>query len=151
MGCRMYTNEDLYRLKDRIDIQDLICRLSLVGDLREAVDLSLFYTDDATIDHHSLFASPELANISVAAYRAKIAPFAQRLDAIHHQTTNFAIAIDGDQATSRSQTRATRAIGDALSIVGGTYHHRLRRMRGGWRIAYQRFDLVFTEGERFTL
>lgn len=130
---------------DRIAIQDVISSVSLHSDLREPTQVYQYYTDDAVMEHATLFGE-EGSTLPVRAQRERLMDFYPGFDSVHHQTTNFQISIDGDEAVSRAQVRATHRIGDDLWVVGGTYHQRLRRTATGWKISYHRFELAYVEG-----
>ena len=61
--------------------------------------------------------------------------------------TNFEIRVTGDTAVTRAQVRAIHTLGNDVWTAYGTYHHRLMRTPSGWRITYQRADLIHQEGE----
>jgi ketosteroid isomerase-like protein len=130
---------------DRIAIQDVISSVSVHSDLKEPTEVYQYYTDDAVMDYTTLFGE-EGGKLPVRVQRQRIMEFFPGFDATHHQTTNFQITIDGDEATSRAQVRATHRIDDDRWVVGGTYHHKLRRTPNGWKISYHRFDLAYIEG-----
>jgi ketosteroid isomerase-like protein len=67
-----------------------------------------------------------------------------------HQVTNFQISVDGDTATSRSQVRAIHLFDGAVMEQWATYHHRLRRDKGVWKITYLRADLTYETGQHLT-
>jgi hypothetical protein len=83
----------------------------------------------------------------VEEHRRNIATFLPGFDHRQHQTTNFQITIEGDTAISRSQVRAIHAIGQEVWLAHATYHHKLARTPAGWRITYQRADMVYQSGE----
>lgn len=135
----------LTALKDRIEIQDVICAVTLYSDLDEPEKVLNLYRPGASIDY-SAVSGPDSSNIPVEQHRANLAAFLPGFDKRQHQTTNFEIVVRGDEASSRAQVRAIHTIGHEVWLVHGTYYHRLARAPEGWRITYQRADLVHQEG-----
>lgn len=136
---------DWLALKDRIEIQDVICAVTLHSDLDEPDAALALYQRGASIDY-SAVSGPGSANIPVEEHRRNLAGFLPGFDKRQHQTTNFEIKVTGDEAVSRAQVRAIHTIGEHVWLVHGTYHHRLVRTEDGWRISYQRADLIHQEG-----
>lgn len=128
---------------DRIAIQDVISAVSMHSDSKEYSEVYQYYTDDAIMEYGSLLGDEGLP---VHEQRRKIMEFFPGFDVTHHQSTNFQITVDGDQATSRAQVRATHVIDKDFWIVAGTYLHKLRRTAQGWKIYRHRFDLGYIEG-----
>jgi hypothetical protein len=136
---------DLRMLKDRIEIQDVICAVTLHSDLDEPEAALALYKPGAAIDY-SAVSGPDSANLPVEQHRRNLAAFLPGFDKRQHQTTNFEIRIAGDEAVSRAQVRAIHILDGEVWLVHGTYHHRLERTPEGWRITYQRADMVHQEG-----
>jgi SnoaL-like domain len=139
------TDEMLMALKDRLEIQDVICAVTLHSDLDEPERALSMYVPGAVIDY-SAVSGPDSANIPVEVHRRNLATFLPGFDKRQHQTTNFQITIKGDEAVSRAQVRAIHTLGGEVWLAHGTYHHRLSRTQAGWRITYQRADMVHQEG-----
>lgn len=133
-------------LADRIAIEDVICAVTLHSDLNEPEGSLRQYTHDAIIDYSNL-SGPESRDVPVSEHRRRLMTILPGFDTRHHQTTNFEIKVEGDEARARSQVRATHMLGSEAWIVGGTYHHRLVRTSDGWKICYQRADIAFQEGQ----
>lgn len=73
----------------------------------------------------------------------------------HHLSSNFAIEIDGDTATTRSYLLAAHIL-DAddpsrHADVAGWYRCRLRRTSEGWRFAHVTLDVRYFSGEPLVL
>ncbi|MET0376860.1 MAG: nuclear transport factor 2 family protein [Rhizorhabdus sp.] len=136
---------ELRDLRDRIDIQDVICAVTLHSDLDEPEAALALYVPGAAIDY-SAVSGPDSANIPVEQHRRNLASFLPGFDKRQHQTTNFEIRVTGDDAASRAQVRAIHLLDGEMWLVHGTYHHRLVRTAAGWRITYQRADVVHQEG-----
>jgi hypothetical protein len=135
----------LRALQDRIEIQDVICAVTLHSDLDEPDAALALYKPGAVIDY-SAVSGPDSANIPVEDHRRNLAAFLPGFDKRQHQTTNFEIKVDGDEAVSRAQVRAIHTLDGEVWLVHGTYHHRLARTEQGWRITYQRADMLHQEG-----
>jgi 3-phenylpropionate/cinnamic acid dioxygenase small subunit len=59
------------------------------------------------------------------------------------------IVVDGDGATARTSLQAThvepRPEGESLFVVAGTYHDKIVRERGEWRLAERWLETVWTD------
>ncbi len=135
----------LRAIKDRIEIQDVICAVTLHSDLDEPEMALRLYLPGASIDY-STVSGPDSSNIPVEQHRSNLATYLPGFDKRQHQTTNFEITVSGDEASARAQVRAIHTIGSEVWLAHGTYYHRLVRTPQGWRITYQRADLVHQEG-----
>ena len=136
----------LRALSDRIAIQDVICGVTLHSDLDEPEAALALYEPRASIDY-SAVSGPESQDIPVEEHRRRLATFLPGFDKRQHQVTNFEVRIDGDAAVTRAQVRAIHTLGSEIWLVYGTYHHRLARRDAGWKITYQRADLIHQEGQ----
>ncbi|CAN5203898.1 hypothetical protein BH10PSE3_BH10PSE3_01610 [soil metagenome] len=137
---------ELRALQDRIEIQDVICAVTLHSDLDEPERALAQYVPGAQIDYSQTF-GPDSANVPVEKHRANLQAFLPGFDKRQHQVTNFQILVDGDDAIARSQCCAVHTLGQEVWTARGTYHHRLKRTAEGWRINYQRVDMVCQDGE----
>ena len=136
----------LRAVEDRIAIQDVICAVTIHSDLNDPVAALACFTSDAVIDYSSVM-GPASANVPVAEHRARLATFLPGFDKRQHQVTNFQVSVTGSEATCISQTRAVHFLGGEVWEAWGTYHHKLRRTADGWKITYQRADLLHQTGE----
>ena len=136
----------LLALADRIAIQDVISAVTLHADLDEPEAALAQYVPGAQIDYSQAL-GPDSANVPVEDHRANLAKLLPGFDKRQHQVTNFDIRIDGDTAIARSQCAAIHTLDGAVWEARGTYHHRLARTPDGWRITYQRVDMVSQSGE----
>lgn len=130
---------------DRIAIQDVVSSISLHSDLREYSEVYQYYSDDAVMDYAALLGEGN-GKLPVREQRERIMEFFPGFDTTHHQASNFQITIEGDNATSRSQVRATHWLDGDSWTVAGTYYHKLRRTENGWKVCYHRFDPAYVEG-----
>lgn len=130
-------------LADRIAIEDVICAITLNGDLRDFEAAYALFTPDAEFDYTSLLGTS--GTQSLAEFRAAAAQFRPAIDTLH-QVSNFNIQLDGDSAEARSTVRAVTRVDDLIAENGGIYTHRLRRTAKGWRVTYVRYDRIFQHG-----
>jgi hypothetical protein len=136
----------LRAVEDRLAVEDVICAVTLHSDHGEWEEALSLYAPDAMIDYSSV-SGPDNRNVPVAEHRRRLLTYLPGFDKRQHQTTNFEITVKADEAQSRAQVRAIHTLGTEAWVVYGTYHHRLARTAAGWRITYQRADLVRQEGE----
>lgn len=72
------------------------------------------------------------------------------IQAVHHQTGNLRVALDGDEAEAFCYGTATHfrptASGRNVRTFVGSYDFRLARMVGTWRITLFRFNLKYLDG-----
>lgn len=138
--------ERLRAVEDRIAIEDVICAVTIHSDL-DSPELALAcFTDDAVIDYSSVM-GPDSAGVPVKEHRERLATFLPGFDARQHQVTNFQVTIEGDEASCVSQSRAVHFLNGEVWEAWGTYHHRLYRTEAGWKITYQRADLLHQTGQ----
>lgn len=136
----------LRHLADRIAIQDVICAVTLHSDLDEPEAALAQYVPGARIDYSQTL-GPDSADVPVEEHRANLNKLLPGFDKRQHQVTNFDIRVDGEEAVARSQCSAIHVLNGQVWEARGTYHHRLRRTAKGWRITYQRVDMVHQQGE----
>lgn len=130
-------------LEDRIAIQDVICAVTLNGDLRDFDAMYALFTPDVQFDYTSLLGTS--GTQSLAEFRATTSQFRPAVDTVH-QVTNFNVRVDGDVAEVRSTVRAVTRVDDLIAENGGIYTHRLARTAEGWRVSFVRYDVVFRQG-----
>ena len=69
----------------------------------------------------------------------------------HHMGSNYAITIDGDEATTRSYLIAAHVFDEAdpsrHADGAGWYRCRLRRTRDGWRFTHVALELHYLSGK----
>ena len=139
------TTVEWRRLADRIAIQDVISAVTLHSDLDEPAQALAQYVPGAQIDYSEAL-GPDSANLTVEQHRANLALLLPGFDKRQHQVSNFEIIINGDEAVARSQCAAIHTLDGEVWTARGTYHHRLKRTPQGWRITYQRADMVHQDG-----
>jgi ketosteroid isomerase-like protein len=136
----------LRAVEDRSAIQDTICAVTINSDLNHPEQALAQFADDAMIDYSSVMGA-DAAHTPVRKHRERLLTFLPGFDGRQHQVTNFQVQVDGDQATCISQSRAVHFLAGEVWEAWGTYHHKLRRTTDGWKITYQRADLIHQTGE----
>jgi len=136
----------LRAMEDRIAIEDVICEVTINSDLNNPMEALACFAQDAVIDYSSVM-GPESADVPVKEHRERLATFLPGFDKRQHQVTNFQVTLCGDEASCISQSRAVHFLNGEVWEAWGTYHHRLRRTGNGWKITYQRADLLHQTGE----
>ncbi len=136
-------------LEDRLEILELIGRLSLTIDAKDWGAMGKLFTDTVYHDRTSLTGGEP--------YTAPVAQFVegwrqtlQGMDAVHHQITNHVVSLDGDQATCAANMMGTHVLANAsggpIWTVGGRHDYQLKRTSDGWRIAGLTFTLQWATG-----
>lgn len=136
----------LLNLADRIEIQEVICGETMMGDLLDpSVATEQFYTADATVAFGRV-GDPERVPIPISEYKKWIESYLPGFDARQHQMTNFLINVDGDSAESRCQVSTQVSLGEDVYHSYGMYYHTLVRTPQGWRIHRQETDMRINIG-----
>lgn len=125
--------------KDRQDIADVLLRYATGIDRRDWPLFRTVFTDDCELDYGE-----------VGSWKGvdAVTEFMQQAHAMAghtmHRLTNQVIAVDGDQAESRTYVDALIMVGDNKSGVNaaGFYDDELVRGDDGWRVARRRFIQV---------
>ena len=123
-------------MTDHQDITDVLVRYATGIDSRDWTLFRTCFTDDAGFDYGGIgtWNSPD----ALTAYmrRSHSGPSLHRL-------SNFVIAVDGDQARSRTYVDAVVMGPKGFGVVNtfGWYDDELRRTADGWRIAFRRTTL----------
>jgi hypothetical protein len=140
---------NLDTLIDKDTIGDVIHRLFIGTDNRDWTMVRAALAPRLHVDMTSLVGGepsevggPELA----ATWEAGLQP----IQAVHHQTGNLRITVDGDAAEASCYGTATHyrptASGRNVRTFIGSYDFRLARMDGAWRITLFRFNLQVLDG-----
>ena len=134
-------------LVDRAQISDLLITYARCADTRDWSGIGALFTDDGE------FTAPVGGTFRGRDFPALSGPFMSQFAATHHLSTNHAIEIDGDRATSRSYVQAVHVLGEGdpgtHADIGGWYDHTFARENGEWRIASMKLSFVWTDGEPF--
>jgi hypothetical protein len=136
--------------EDRLDIQDLICAVTMYADLGNYDRAKAQFAERATMHYASLFGE-ERRSVPAAEFLDYVQTYMPGFDATQHQVTNFEIKVQGDYAESRSQVRASHRIGSEDWVVASIYLHTFTRTPRGWRISAMGVRKIFEEGERSLL
>lgn len=136
------TGRDDGPVADRLAIGDLLDLYAHALDSRAFDLLGEVFSPDADLDYGSA-GGPHGTPTEVVAW------IERSFDGIamtQHLITNRRITVDGDEATAVSYLlNPLRAHGDdAVLLVGGSYHDRLRRTDRGWRVTARRFEMLWS-------
>jgi 3-phenylpropionate/cinnamic acid dioxygenase small subunit len=137
------------RLADRDAITDVLYRYARALDGRDWEALRTVFTEDAVGEYTGRI---NATFHGVAAIIGLVSRALGGLEASQHIIANPVIDVDGDEARSRcylhaQHYRPARATGGSTYVVGGTYHDRLVRASGGWRIAHRRLEIAWMKGD----
>ena len=136
--------EQLQWLVDRAVISDLLIEFA------RALDDADWDAYAATFDvDGELAISPTVAHVGRAGLAEFVAAsLAGYPGGTHHLSTNHAIHLDGDRATTRSYLVAAHVYElDRQAIGAGWFDCRLRRSDGGWRFERVALTIRYVSGE----
>ena len=135
--------------EDRYQVETAISRLGRLVDDRDWDGLDGLLGDVVEVDYTSLWGGePEKVarDVLIGRWRNLLG----KLDATQHVFTNILPEISGDTATATANVVAVhrRAVptGGHLWTVGGSYHIRLARSGGAWRIESITLKAAWTDG-----
>jgi SnoaL-like protein len=134
-------------LVDRAQISDLLIKYARLADTSDWESIGALFTEagEVTAPFGPAYRGREFAKMA--------GPFMSQFWATHHMSTNHAIEIDGDRATSHSYLQAVHLTRDgdpsAHADIGGWYEHTFVREDGVWRIASMNLSFVWSAGEPF--
>jgi hypothetical protein len=132
---------------DRQAVMDVVNRLFIATDDKRWDELLAIFDERVRFDMSSLSGQPEAevaAREIVDGWRVGLAEVA----AVHHQTGNFLVSVDGDQATVFCYGIALHhrpAAEKPVTMFVGSYDFGLRRAGDGWRVTAFRFRAKFVE------
>ena len=132
-------------LQDRIDIQDVICAMTMHVDHNEYDQALALFTDDGVMKYGDLFGSG-FGSQPAADFLNYVQTYMPGFDATQHQITNFDIRVTEDAARVRSHVRASHWIDGRDWLVASVYHHALRRTQAGWRITEMGVRALYDSG-----
>lgn len=136
---------DVAALVDQAAITAVAVEYARALDERDWGALGECFTGDCVVEYEG---SEPLVGPSavVDACRSALGP----LDVSQHLLGNHFALVDGDTASARSSLHAQHVRSslapDDKFVVSGTYHDRLRRVSGGWRIESRRLVVGWTDG-----
>ena len=133
-------------LVDRAAISDLLTDFARALDDKDWEGYAANYADDGV-----LAISPTIAHTGRAGLAEFVAASLGRYAGTHHISTNHAITIDGDTATTRSYLLAAHVLeaGNPYRHADGAgwYRCKLRRTPDGWRFAHVTLEIRYLSGE----
>ena len=142
------THEELV---DRTKIIDHVLNYSTGIDQHKWELYRSIFANEITMDFSSWSGDPAVtmaADDWVAGVRAALEPF----DATQHVLTNFAVAVNGDNATCTCYVSAHHHLvtGDLREMhsIGGYYIHKLERNGTGWLIHETQLNVTWEMGDR---
>ena len=135
----------LAHMLDREAVVDVCVRYATALDRRDWSLLRSCFLADATGDYAGIGALSGYDQLERVCRRAL-----EPLAASQHLLSNFAVVVDGNQATATCYLHAQHVRpgtpGGDTYVVAGTYTDRLVRTTDGWRIAHRRLDVTWTQG-----
>ena len=138
--------DQLQWLIDRTAISDMLIDFARALDDQDWAGYAANYTDDGM-----LAITPTIAHTGREGMAEFVAASLGRYVGTHHLSSNHAIAIDGDEATTRSYLIAAHIL-DAENPYrhadgAGWYRCKLRRTPDGWRFTHVALDVKYMSGE----
>lgn len=136
--------DDLQRLLDHRDIQDLVIRYCRAVDRADWEALRTLYHEDATDDHGSLFQG------SASQYIDRLPLITKGMSSTFHQISNHLIALQGDRAEGEVYIVAyhlkTRSCGNEEQVItAGRYLDRYTRDQGVWKFLSRKAVMDWNE------
>jgi hypothetical protein len=136
-------------IADRLDIIELISKLSINLDARDWGAVRGLFTDEVYSDRTSLFGGEPVtlgADEFVEGWRQSL----DNLDAVNHLVANHVITLEGDKAKCAANMQGVHVFhnpsGDDMWNVGGRHDYQLQRTAAGWRIAGLTFTISWATG-----
>ncbi len=133
--------DDMARLRDRIEIADVLLRYGSSLDERDWARLETCFIPEVT---GVLAGGPRLVGYEPIAEAIRVA--LQPYETTHHVITNAEVELDGDNARLRANLIATHLLEQGPFVVGGVYREELVRTSDGWRISHHQLDALWFEG-----
>ena len=133
----------------RLDVIAAVNRLFLATDARDWDAVRRVFADRVMFDMTSV-AGGEPQTLTPAQIASGWETGLKPIEAIHHQTGNFEVAINGDRADVSCygiayHYRKTKSGRNTRTFVG-SYDFRLNQSTGTWKIESFRFNLKFIDG-----
>jgi hypothetical protein len=133
-------------LVDRALIGDVLIRYARCADTKDWAGIAALFSEDGTV------ISP-FGDFPGRQFESIAAPLMEPFWATHHISSNHAIEVDGDRASSRSYLQAIHLTdpGDPSvhADIGGWYDHTFERVDGRWLIASMDLSFVWSDGVPF--
>ena len=138
-------------LTDRARISDQLHAFASALDRRDWAAYVDLYADDGTLE----LPRPEGGTLVMrkAQMSETVPKSLGRYLATHHISSNHQVAVDGDEATSRSYLQAVHVRRRPTDhwTAGGWYDCRLRRIGGQWKFAHVKLSMIWLSGEPGTI
>ena len=149
VGCAPPAPSDgrIDELVDRLAVQDSVNELFIATDLKDWDRVRETFADEVLFDMTSLVGGEP----TVMTPREIADAWAEGLgpvQAVHHQTGNYSVAIDGDNATASCYGTATHYRPDhekRLTYFVGSYDFHLIRVGEDWKIDRFRFNKKYVD------
>lgn len=133
--------------KDRLAAEDAVNELFLATDLKDWERVKAVFANEVHFDMTSLAggAPARLSPQAIAdAWKTGLTP----VQAVHHQTGNFVVRVQGDSAAVSCYGTATHYRPEQekkLTYFVGSYDFHLTRVGSGWKIDSFRFNKKYVE------
>jgi hypothetical protein len=127
---------------DRLAVQDGINELFLATDLKDWERVKATFADEVVFDMTSL-AGGEPSTMTPQAIADAWAEGLGPVEAVHHQTGNYVVQVNGDMASASCYGTATHYRPNeekSLTYFVGSYDFHLVRAATGWKIDRFRFN-----------
>jgi len=129
-------------VEDHVAIQRLMYLYARCADRKDYAGFAAVFCDDAVFD----FAGTEVKTCAaIQQMMRNLERFARTL----HQVYNTLYEVEGDEALGETYCVASHLLlvdgREAKLDMGIRYEDRLRRTPGGWRIAFRRFHLIWSQ------
>jgi hypothetical protein len=140
-------DEQLQWLVDRTLISDVLVTYARCADRKDWAGIAALFSEDGAVE------SP-LGSFPGRQFEEIAAPLMERFWATHHMSSNHAIEIDADRASSRSYLQAIHLTDPSdpsvHADIGGWYDHEYVRVDGRWLIQRMELSFVWTGGVPFS-
>jgi SnoaL-like domain len=143
------TTSDPASIADRLDVIELISKLSINLDARDWSAVRGLFTELVYSDRTSLFGGEPVtlgADEFVEGWRQSL----DNLDAVNHLVANHVVTLEGDEARCAANMQGVHVLhnpsGDDMWNVGGRHDYQLKRTADGWRIAGLTFTIAWATG-----
>ena len=138
--------EQLQWLIDRAAISDLLIDFARALDDKDWEGYAANYAEDGVLD-----IAPTISHAGRDGLAEFVAGSLGRYAGTHHISTNHAITVDGDEATTRSYLIAAHLLDESdpsrHADGAGWYRCRLRRTPEGWRFTHVSLEIRYVSGE----
>jgi hypothetical protein len=134
-------------LADRLDVIEVVDRLFINTDRKDWPGVRGLFADAVDFDMTSL-AGGAPARLSPAEIAAGWEKGLADIEAVHHQSGNYLVELQGDQAKVFCYAVATHwrpTAAKRITTFVGSYDLHLRRTSAGWRIDAFRYNKKYVD------